>query len=128
MKRQISGLGSASLLALMLAVGSTGAMAQTAAPAGGAPAAETGIGEVVVTARKSTEKLQTTPVAVTALSTKALVAGHISSLSDLQYSVPGLVKSRRDDGNLAHGTAARSGTATRSRAETRIQRLAPSEI
>jgi iron complex outermembrane receptor protein len=47
--------------------------------------------EVVVTARRTEEKLQDVPVAVAALSGDALVEQRISSQSDLQFATPGLI-------------------------------------
>lgn len=46
--------------------------------------------EVVVTARRKEENLQNVPVAVTALSQDELQSKGISSVSDLQYSVPSM--------------------------------------
>lgn len=46
--------------------------------------------EVYVTARKRTEKLQETPVAVSALDADALAEAGITAITDLQQSVPGL--------------------------------------
>ncbi len=47
--------------------------------------------EIIVTAQKRSEPLQRTPVSVTAISADALEERSISSLDDLQGSVPGLV-------------------------------------
>lgn len=47
--------------------------------------------EIIVTAQKRSEPLQRTPISVTALSASALEDRSISSLDDLQGSVPGLV-------------------------------------
>jgi iron complex outermembrane receptor protein len=63
-------------------VGSAPAEAESSAPQ---PA------EVVVTARRTEEKLQDVPVAVAALSGDALVEQRISSQSDLQFATPGLI-------------------------------------
>jgi iron complex outermembrane receptor protein len=56
------------------------------------PSAEPGSGltEVVVTARRREEKLQSVPIAVTALSSKALDEQHIKNTTDLAYIVPSL--------------------------------------
>jgi iron complex outermembrane receptor protein len=50
--------------------------------------------EIVVTARRKEEKLQSIPVAVTAFSPAALQEKHIESASDLAHYVPGLVSSQ----------------------------------
>src|ERR1700722_8940311 len=50
--------------------------------------------EIVVTARRKEEKLQTVPVAVTAFTPAALAENHIESASDLQHFVPGLLSSQ----------------------------------
>ena len=57
------------------------------------PSAESGVSgieEVVVTARKRAENLQTVPVAVTAISSDELKARKIDTISGLQSTVPGL--------------------------------------
>lgn len=46
--------------------------------------------EVIVTARRTDERLQNVPVAVTALSGDALANQQVNSLQDLQYMVPAL--------------------------------------
>ncbi len=46
--------------------------------------------EIVVTARRREEKLQQVPIAVTALSAKALDRQHIENTTDLAYIVPSL--------------------------------------
>jgi iron complex outermembrane recepter protein len=48
------------------------------------------IGDIVVTARKESENLQSTPVAVTALSTAALAKAQIVQVFDLQKTTPSL--------------------------------------
>src|SRR3546814_11445855 len=49
-----------------------------------------GLRDIVVTARKASESLQTTPVAVTALDSQALTEQQISEVMDLQRATPGL--------------------------------------
>src|SRR3546814_19912301 len=49
-----------------------------------------GLRDIVVTARKASESLQTTPVAVTALDSQALTEQQISEVIDLQRATPGL--------------------------------------
>jgi iron complex outermembrane receptor protein len=63
---------------------------QSAQPA----ASQGGLEEIVVTARRREEKLQTVPVAITALSPKAIEENHIESASDLAHFVPALVSSQ----------------------------------
>ncbi len=48
------------------------------------------IGEIVVTARKRAEDVQTVPISISALSSKDLEARNISSLADLSNSTPGV--------------------------------------
>ncbi len=50
--------------------------------------------EIVVTARRKEEKLQTVPVAITAFTPASLEEKHIESASDLAHHVPGLVSSQ----------------------------------
>jgi iron complex outermembrane recepter protein len=61
------------------------------APAWGdqaAPVATGGLEEIVVTARRAAETLQTTPVAVTALSEQMLIQRQVVDVADLQYVAP----------------------------------------
>lgn len=53
-------------------------------------AAESGIQDIVVTARKTSENLQTTPVAVTALDSTKLLQQQVVQVSDLQRAAPSL--------------------------------------
>jgi iron complex outermembrane recepter protein len=64
------------------------------APGSAAPAAapQQAIGDIVVTARKTEEKLQNVPIAVTALSGAALKQQTIQGAQDLQFHVPGFVE------------------------------------
>lgn len=72
-------LGSASILVSII-------------PAGHALAAEDPVdtGDIVVTARRQSERLQDVPVAVTALGPEALAEKRIVSQTDLQVATPGL--------------------------------------
>ncbi|MEA3001797.1 MAG: iron complex outerrane recepter protein [Sphingomonadales bacterium] len=57
----------------------------------GAPAAQAGtgaIGDIVITARRTEERLQSTPVAVTALNSQALETAQIQDATDLQRVAP----------------------------------------
>jgi iron complex outermembrane recepter protein len=60
------------------------------------PSASSGAGleEIVVTARRREEKLQSVPIAITAFSPKSLEEKHIESASDLQHFVPSLATSQ----------------------------------
>jgi iron complex outermembrane receptor protein len=64
------------------------AMAQQAAT--DEATASDSVGDIVVTARRTEEKLQDVPVAVTAFGEKSLAERRISSESDLQIATPGL--------------------------------------
>jgi iron complex outermembrane receptor protein len=74
------------------ALGAGGAMAQPVASTGGAQA-ET-IQEVVVTARRVSEKLQDVPLSVTALNKSALQDNHIESVYDIKNIVPNLFQEK----------------------------------
>lgn len=50
-----------------------------------------GITDIVVTARRVEESLQTTPVAVTALGSEALARAQVVTIQDLQRTAPSLV-------------------------------------
>ena len=67
------------------------AAAQAALSAAGSDSAE--LGEIVVTAQRREEKLNTVPISITALSQKALDDLRLESFSDLASVVPGLVVS-----------------------------------
>lgn len=72
---------------LALMMGGTSAMAQSA-PAAEQPSINSG--EIIVTARRSDEKLQDVPVAVTAFGSQALEERRITTEFDLQSATPGL--------------------------------------
>ena len=76
--------GGISLAALLSA---TPALAQTTAAN---PPTE-GLQEIIVTAQKRAENLQSVPVTITALTGSTLANGGISDTTDLQVAVPGLV-------------------------------------
>jgi len=75
-----------SVSACALAV-SQPALAQSGAPSG------TELGDIIVTARRSSENLQKVPVAVSVLSGEALEKQRITGARDLQYKAPSLVVS-----------------------------------
>jgi iron complex outermembrane recepter protein len=68
-----------------LSVGATPVFAQTASSAEEAPSSD-----IIVTARRTDEKLQDVPVAVTAFGSEALAERRIASEIDLQIATPGL--------------------------------------
>jgi iron complex outermembrane recepter protein len=68
----------------------TPALAQDSSVEAAKPAAETTIGDIVVTARRSEESLSKVPVAVAAFSPQELTERRIVSEVDLQASTPGL--------------------------------------
>src|SRR3546814_2989258 len=49
-----------------------------------------GLAEIIVTAEKREENLQSVPVSVTAMTGEALTANGISNVEDLQFFVPGV--------------------------------------
>ena len=57
---------------------------------GSTPANANGLGEITVTARRTSEKLEEVPVAVAAITPAELTEQHITTQADLQYSTPGL--------------------------------------
>lgn len=83
----------ASLAVIAFAVSAAGAQTTGAgADAGGTavePAADR-VEDIIVTARKREESLQTVPIAVSAFSAKALVQQHIENLANLRFVVPNL--------------------------------------
>lgn len=78
------------------------ALAEPAATTEAAPAAEANeIGEIVVTAQRREQSLETTPVAVSVVGAEALARQQIVSEQDLQLAIPGLtVKAGQDDNQL----------------------------
>jgi len=61
-----------------------------AAPAGNAPAENTGLEEIIVTAEKRESTVQATPIAMTALSAGDLADQNITSIQDLVGAIPGI--------------------------------------
>src|SRR3546814_10552506 len=59
-----------------------------------APAARAGLEDIVVTARKVEENIQTTPVAVTALGAEAIERNQIINIADAQRTTPSLTIAR----------------------------------
>ena len=79
----------ASAIALLTA---EAAFAQAAAAPSGeaASVADNGIADIVVTAQRQSESLQTVPIAVSAFSAEALKAQQINTTSDLQLTLPNI--------------------------------------
>ena len=79
-----------------------GALVAAMAPPAFAQQAQSGAGEgiqdIVVTARRTEESLQTTPIAVTALTPEALATAKVENVVDLQRTAPGLVIGRGSAG------------------------------
>lgn len=77
-------------LALALQAGSAAAD-DAATPPGPAAGALPGLEEIVVTAQKRGENVQSVPIAITAITPSALDQSGITDTADLQAAVPGLV-------------------------------------
>jgi outer membrane receptor protein involved in Fe transport len=93
-------LASAALLCL-----GSGASAQQAAPAPGAPAAsESGLEEIIITARKREESLQDAPIQVTALSQERIEQFDATSLEKIAALTPQLFVGRLSNGSGAQIT------------------------
>ncbi len=107
----------ATAMALMVA---NPAFAQTA-PQADDTSADEGIGEIVVTAQRQSQSLQSVPIAVSAFSAEALDKQQIENASDLQLTLPNVVFSKgnftgssftiRGIGDLCVGTSCDSATA-----------------
>jgi iron complex outermembrane receptor protein len=63
----------------------------TATTAAASTEGDTGLEDIVVTARRTEEKLQSTPIAITALTSQDLAVGKIDDMYAIQYSVPDFV-------------------------------------
>jgi iron complex outermembrane receptor protein len=79
------------LLATSLAAWPGLLLAQQAAPVAKTKQAGSATEEVIVTAQRRSEKLERTPVAVTALSGDTLRRRNITTEADLQFAAPGLI-------------------------------------
>lgn len=82
------GIGAAGLLACAMGIAQS-AEAQDV-PAQETQATDTALGEIIVTATKRSENIQTVPIAVTGFSAEDLEKANISSIGDLRSRVPGL--------------------------------------
>lgn len=97
------------------------AFAQTAAPQADDTSADEGIGEIVVTAQRQSQSLQSVPIAVSAFTAAALEEQQIENASDLQLTLPNVTFSKgnftgssftiRGIGDLCVGNSCDSATA-----------------
>ncbi len=104
--------------ALAMALAATPAWAQDAAPQAEDDTAST---DIVVTAQRSSQRLQDVPIAVSAFSAESLEAQQIENTSDLQLTLPNVVFSKgnftgasftiRGIGDLCVGVSCDSATA-----------------
>ena len=87
----------------LLLIGSAPAAAQEQPAPVAAPAAgeQAGVGDIVVTAQRRTQRLQDVPVAVTALDAGTLTARQVSNVVDIMTTVPNLHVSN----NIGQGSA-----------------------
>jgi iron complex outermembrane receptor protein len=87
--------------------GAHGAMAQTPAQATAAPA-DSGLEEIVVTARRKEERVQSVPLAITAFSQADLEKKHIQEVRDLGRTVPSLaISNSQSDSNAPYSSQTR---------------------
>lgn len=94
---------------------STPALAQTAADAGtsasASASADTGdSGQIIVSARRRDETLQSTPIAITAINTGALENKASVNIGDLQGAAPGLLITQQNSGAQAANLSIRGLT------------------
>ncbi len=85
-------LNAASLLALVGLAGTAQAQSAPAAPAAAPAAVDTG--EIIVTAQRRSENLQTVPVAISVVTGAALTANNITSVEQLDQAVSSLTFKR----------------------------------
>jgi len=94
-----------------LALSATAALAQDASSAPAAPVSATvnegGIEEVIVSARRREESIQTTPVAVTAITTSQLDAAAVGNIGALQGAAPNLLITQQPSGAAAANVSIR---------------------
>ncbi|MDE2404886.1 MAG: TonB-dependent receptor [Sphingomonadales bacterium] len=86
----------------------TPAIAQDAKPQANADAGDTG--EIIVSARRRDETLQSTPVAITAVNTAMLEAKAAVNIGDLQGAAPGLLITQQNSGAQAANISIRGLT------------------
>jgi iron complex outermembrane receptor protein len=78
-------------LACLLGLGATPAAMAQQAPAAGQQQATGGLEEIVVTAERRDEQLQTTPISITAFSAQALEARSLTNIADVGAYVPSTI-------------------------------------
>ena len=108
-----AGVRALMVFALTCAAGFSGA-AFAAAPPGNAPAENTGLEEIVVTAEKRDSTVQATPISITALSAADLQQQNIATVEDLVGKVPGISLRTAGPGQTEYemrGLSAGGGTA-----------------
>ncbi|KQM14674.1 hypothetical protein ASE49_10880 [Novosphingobium sp. Leaf2] len=76
---------------LTIAASAFAQSAQQAAPSEDAPSSQSGVEDIVVTAQRREQSLQSVPVAVTAVSAESLVKSGVSDIGTLGSVSPGLV-------------------------------------
>lgn len=82
-----SDLKSPTAYRVMASEQAVGGSAAASAPAPSADAGE-GLADIVVTAQRREEKLQTVPISITVVSQKTIEANNIQSIGELQYLLP----------------------------------------
>ncbi|MEZ6024304.1 MAG: TonB-dependent receptor plug domain-containing protein, partial [Hyphomonadaceae bacterium] len=87
-----------------------GASATLLLAAPGALAQETGVDEIIVTAQKRSENLQTVPISITALGADTLEASGVSTLDDVTRLAPGLSMSAIGSGFVSYTYVRGAGT------------------
>ena len=97
-----------------LALGAVPALAQDAPPPAAAPAATDATAvnpnEIIVTARRRNETLQTTPVAITAINAAMLANKATVNIGDLQGAAPNLLITQQNSGGQAANLSIRGLT------------------
>ncbi len=132
-KLHLIGASAIALLSAQAAFAQSNDQAATTAAGGGANTGEAanpayandaaGIADIVVTAQRQSESLQTVPIAVSAFSAEALKAQQINTTSDLQLSLPNITFTKsnftssssfniRGIGDLCVGVTCDAATAT----------------
>jgi len=100
---------------VLMAAITTSALSGLAAPAWGQDAADaadsaTDMGEIIVSARRRSETLQSTPVAITAVNTAMLESKAAVNIGDLQGAAPGLLITQQNSGAQAANISIRGLT------------------
>ena len=88
----------------------TPALANDAAPAASAASSAADANTIIVSARRRSESLQSTPVAITAINTAMLEAKGSTNIADLQGAAPGLLITQQNSGAAAANLSMRGLT------------------